>query len=88
MVPTTMNWIIGKYILVTVGLSVQQNKAEVKNVSTGYVEHFNANASLHLSDRNIHILNSSSIHVYNKKMPIKVHIVFSIRIIFVIFGFL
>ncbi len=46
-----LNWIIGKYILVTAGLSVQQNKVKVKHVSTGYVEHFNANASLHLSDR-------------------------------------
>ena len=86
--PTWGKWIIGKYILVTVRLSVQQNKMEVKPVSAGYIEHFNANASLHLSDRTIHILNSSCIHVYFKIMPIKADIVFSIGIVFVIFGLL
>ncbi len=86
--PTTTNWIEGKYILVTVRLSVQQNQTQVKNVSAGYIEHFNANASLHLSDRTIHILNSSSIHVYFKIMLIEADIVFSIGIIFVILGLL
>jgi hypothetical protein len=69
-------------------LSVQQYQTEVKNVSTGNIEHFNVNAPLHLPDRTIHILNSSSIHVYFKEIPIEGDIVFSIGIIFVIFGFL
>ncbi len=54
---TTTNKNIGSYLLVTMRLSVQQDKSQVKNVTIGYVEHFDANASLNLSHQPVHLTN-------------------------------
>ncbi len=42
---------------VTVRLPVQQDKTQVKIVTAGYVERFDANASLNLSHQPVHITN-------------------------------
>jgi hypothetical protein len=47
--------------------SVQQDKTQVKNVTAGYVEHFDANASRNLSHWPVHIMNQLSGSMYTLK---------------------